>query len=188
MRVKLWGPRASAPRRSARGPTPGFRIAEGDASLCYLPDHAPALAGPPAQLDPAWLSGYGLAREADLLLHDCRYTDAEYPSHFGWGHSSLSDARARWGAAGGAPVAIEMAAELRESDVSCQRSSIRAMSSSAPAFASGSLRLPHFGDCTHDVQPASQGHSAISRWASATRRSKRRKPWRVMPTPPGWPS
>ena len=29
----------------------------------------------------------------------------------------------------------------------------------APAFDSGSLRLPHFGDCTHDGQPLSHGHS-----------------------------
>ena len=28
-----------------RGPTLGFRIEEPDASLCYLPDHEPALAG-----------------------------------------------------------------------------------------------------------------------------------------------
>ena len=47
------------------------------------------------------------------------------------------------------------------------------MSSSAPALASGSLRLPHFGDCTHDGQPRSHGHSEISRCASATSVSKR---------------
>ena len=33
---------------------------------------------------------------------------------------------------------------------------------------SGSLRLPHFGDCTHDGQPLSHGHSLTSRWASST--------------------
>ena len=75
-----------------RGPTLGFRITEGDASFCYLPDHEPALAGPLEDLDTEWLSGYSLAHDADLLLHDCQYTDAEYPNHFGWGHSSLTDA------------------------------------------------------------------------------------------------
>lgn len=75
-----------------RGPTLGFRIEDSGASLCYLPDHEPALAGPLDQLDPAWLSGYALARDADVLLHDCQYTDAEYPHHIGWGHSALSDA------------------------------------------------------------------------------------------------
>lgn len=75
-----------------RGPTLGFRITEADTSFCYLPDHEPALAGPLEGLDPEWLSGYALAHDADLLLHDCQYTDAEYSNHFGWGHSSLSDA------------------------------------------------------------------------------------------------
>ena len=47
-----------------------------------------------------------------------------------------------------------------------QLCSIRAITSSAPAFDSGSLRLPHLGDCTHDGQPDSHGHSLISRCAS----------------------
>ncbi|HEX8157754.1 MAG TPA: MBL fold metallo-hydrolase [Solirubrobacteraceae bacterium] len=75
-----------------RGPTLGFRISEQDASLCYIPDHEPALIGPLEQLDPTWLSGYSLALDADVLVHDCQYTDEEYPHHFGWGHSSMSDA------------------------------------------------------------------------------------------------
>lgn len=75
-----------------RGPTLGFRITDGDSTLCYLPDHEPALAGPLAKLESRWISGHALACDADLLLHDCQYTDAEYPSHYGWGHSSLSDA------------------------------------------------------------------------------------------------
>ncbi|MEA2181488.1 MAG: hypothetical protein QOF69_673 [Solirubrobacteraceae bacterium] len=77
---------------SHRGPTLGFRISEPDGSLCYIPDHEPAFAGPIEQLPPAWVSGYSLALDADLLVHDCQYTDEEYPRHFGWGHSSLSDA------------------------------------------------------------------------------------------------
>jgi ribonuclease BN (tRNA processing enzyme) len=36
------------------------------------------------------LSGYALAREADLLIHDAQYSDDEYPAHFGWGHSAVS--------------------------------------------------------------------------------------------------
>ena len=47
----------------------------------------------------------------------------------------------------------------------------RRRSSSAPRFDSGSLRFPHFGDCTHDGQPSLHGHSPISRWASPTSRS-----------------
>ena len=75
-----------------RGPTLGYAISEPGATLCYLPDHEPALIGPLDELDAAWISGYALAHEADLLLHDAQYTDAQYPGHFGWGHSSLSDA------------------------------------------------------------------------------------------------
>lgn len=77
-----------------RGPTLGFRIEDDGLSLCYLPDHEPALIGDIGSLEPEWISGHGLAREADLLIHDCQYTDDEYPSHIGWGHSSLSDALA----------------------------------------------------------------------------------------------
>ena len=75
-----------------RGPTLGFRIEDAGASLCYLPDHEPALLGALEELDSEWMSGYSLARGCDLLLHDCQYTDAEYPSHFGWGHSAISHA------------------------------------------------------------------------------------------------
>lgn len=75
-----------------RGPTLGFRIADPDVTFTYIPDHEPALIGPLDELDPAWISGYALARDTDLLLHDCQYADAEYPAHFGWGHSSISDA------------------------------------------------------------------------------------------------
>ena len=27
-----------------------------------------------------------------MLIHDCQYTDTEYPQHLGWGHSPMSDA------------------------------------------------------------------------------------------------
>ena len=52
--------------------------------------------------------------------------------------------------------------------------SMRPITSAAPSFDSGSLRLPHFGDCTHDGQPLSHGHSVISRCASSTSASKAR--------------
>lgn len=77
-----------------RGPTLGYRVSEPGASFCYLPDHEPALIGSLDELETPWISGYSLARDADLLLHDCQYTDDAYPAHFGWGHSSLSDALA----------------------------------------------------------------------------------------------
>jgi len=74
-----------------RGPTLGYRLTDGETTLCYIPDHEPALGAPLAQIENEWISGYDLARGADLLIHDCQYTDEEYPAHAGWGHSALSD-------------------------------------------------------------------------------------------------
>jgi phosphoribosyl 1,2-cyclic phosphodiesterase len=77
-----------------RGPTLGYRITEGDTSLCYIPDHEPALGAPLAETEEEWISGFELAHEATLLIHDCQYTDREYSAHTGWGHSRMTDALA----------------------------------------------------------------------------------------------
>jgi phosphoribosyl 1,2-cyclic phosphodiesterase len=77
-----------------RGPTLGYRVTEGDTSVCYIPDHEPGLGAPLDTLEDEWLSGFELAHEASLLIHDCQYTDEEYPSHLGWGHSPVADALA----------------------------------------------------------------------------------------------
>ncbi len=75
-----------------RGPTLGFRISDADTSVCYLPDHEPALGVPLDEAEPDWISGFDLAEHCSLLLHDCQYTDDEYPERIGWGHSRVSDA------------------------------------------------------------------------------------------------
>ena len=75
-----------------RGVTLGYRITEGDATLCYLPDHEPALGAPVAGAEPAWISGIGLATGASVLIHDVQYTDDEYAARVGWGHSGVTDA------------------------------------------------------------------------------------------------
>jgi phosphoribosyl 1,2-cyclic phosphodiesterase len=74
-----------------RGPTLGYRISDDETSVCYIPDHEPALGAPLAGLEPEWISGYDLARDADLVIHDCQYTNDEYPAHVGWGHSAMGD-------------------------------------------------------------------------------------------------
>ena len=74
-----------------RGPTLGYRITEGDTSLAYIPDHEPALGAQLDTLEDDWISGFALAEDASLLIHDCQYTDDEYPAHMGWGHSRVSD-------------------------------------------------------------------------------------------------
>jgi phosphoribosyl 1,2-cyclic phosphodiesterase len=77
---------------SHRGPTLGYRIDDGADSLAYIPDHEPALGADLETLEEEWISGFGLAHDASLLIHDGQYADDEYPNHLGWGHSSLSDA------------------------------------------------------------------------------------------------
>jgi phosphoribosyl 1,2-cyclic phosphodiesterase len=73
------------------GPTLGYRISEGDTSLCYIPDQELALGPPLRASERQTLPGFVLAHAATLLVHDCQYTDDEYPDHVGWGHSRLSD-------------------------------------------------------------------------------------------------
>jgi phosphoribosyl 1,2-cyclic phosphodiesterase len=74
------------------GPTVGYRI-EGDGGvLTYLPDHEPYLGGQVLDLSTDWISGFDLAFEADLLMHDAQYTESEYPEKVGWGHSSVAQA------------------------------------------------------------------------------------------------
>ena len=77
-----------------RGPTLGYRIEDGDTTLCYIPDHEPGLGTPLSDLGDDWISGFELARGATLLVHDAQYTDDEYQQHLGWGHCPISDALA----------------------------------------------------------------------------------------------
>ena len=73
------------------GPTVGYRItstADGS-TLTYLPDHEPALGNERFPGAPQWTSGADLAAGVDLLVHDAQYTDDEYETRIGWGHSSL---------------------------------------------------------------------------------------------------
>src|SRR4051794_16089002 len=72
-----------------RGPTLGFRITDGDVSVAYIPDHEPALAQDLGRSATEWISGYDLARDADLLIHDAQYTEEEYAGRVGWGHSAI---------------------------------------------------------------------------------------------------
>jgi len=60
----------------------GYRLEEGGRSLAYIPDNELGLDAD---------SGVALATGVDVLFHDAQYTEAEYPSKVGWGHSSLPD-------------------------------------------------------------------------------------------------
>jgi phosphoribosyl 1,2-cyclic phosphodiesterase len=76
-----------------RGPTVGYRFEENDRSLVYIPDHEPYLRMSPGSVDPTVLSGFRLAENASLLIHDdAQYFEEEYVAHTGWGHSSVAHA------------------------------------------------------------------------------------------------
>jgi ribonuclease BN (tRNA processing enzyme) len=76
------------------GPTVGFRLDDGKASVTYLPDHEVALGAREFPSDPEWTSGYDLAHGVDLLIHDTQYSDEEYAQKVGWGHCTLNQALA----------------------------------------------------------------------------------------------
>lgn len=68
----------------------GYRIDYKGRSICYVTDNEMFLPGSP-QYDPNY--GKNLAsfvEGADALITDCTYTDAEYASKIGWGHSCIS--------------------------------------------------------------------------------------------------
>ena len=71
------------------GATVGYRLAEDGQAVAYLPDHEPALGTRVFPGAPVWTSGHDLAAGADVLVHDSQYTEADYPAHVGWGHSSI---------------------------------------------------------------------------------------------------
>jgi phosphoribosyl 1,2-cyclic phosphodiesterase len=74
------------------GPTMGYRIEENGRVFAFMPDHEPAALGDFANESPDWIDGFAIAENADVLMHDAQYTDDEYGSRRGWGHSSFADA------------------------------------------------------------------------------------------------
>ncbi len=82
------------------GPTLGYRIEADGATLTYIPDHEPALGDTAFLSSTEWTSGFNLMTGVDLLIHDSQYTDEEYPSHIGWGHSTINQTMALAEAAG----------------------------------------------------------------------------------------
>ena len=73
-----------------QGPTVGYRIEErGGGAIAYIPDHEPSIGVDLRSLGTSWISGYALAHDVDVLLHDSQYSEDEYPHHVGWGHCSI---------------------------------------------------------------------------------------------------
>jgi phosphoribosyl 1,2-cyclic phosphodiesterase len=88
----IGGVRVKSSLVAHRGPTLGYRLTADGSSLCYLPDHEPGLGSDLGTAEPAWISGFALAHDVSLLIHDAQYDDVEYGARRGWGHSRLSDA------------------------------------------------------------------------------------------------
>ena len=63
----------------------GFRIEYGDRSIAYCLDHEH---GEGDEIHPGVET---LAKGADMLVFDAAYTDEEYPSFKGWGHSTWQE-------------------------------------------------------------------------------------------------
>ena len=127
------------------GPTVGYRLAEGRAVLTYISDHEPALGASHLPAEPEWTSGWALARDADLLVHDAQYTREEYPSHVGWGHSSLHDAVAFAALAGVKRLALFHHDPARDDDA-LSAAVEAALADTRPSFA---------------VTPAAEGDSFV---------------------------
>jgi ribonuclease BN (tRNA processing enzyme) len=126
------------------GPTVGYRISDGDRAVAYLPDHEPALGVRHFPAAPAWTSGYALARDVDLLIHDAQYSEADYAERVGWGHSSLEQAM-RFAVLAGArrlaPFHHDPSAADDELDARFRRAARRSPLELAPAREGASIAL-----------------------------------------------
>jgi ribonuclease BN (tRNA processing enzyme) len=99
--IDIPGFTVAAARVCHPGLTIGYRIEADGASLAHLSDHEPMLCASAFEHGPDWISGYALAEAADVLVHDSQYTDEEYETRVGWGHSTFEHA-ARFAARVGA--------------------------------------------------------------------------------------
>ncbi|HUG34107.1 MAG TPA: MBL fold metallo-hydrolase [Anaerolineales bacterium] len=73
-------------------PTIGYRLECSGAAVTYMPDHEPALGAVTYPREKEWTSGYILAEGSDLLVHDAQFTEQEYQTRVGFGHSSIRHA------------------------------------------------------------------------------------------------
>jgi phosphoribosyl 1,2-cyclic phosphodiesterase len=73
----------TAPLNHPNGAT-GYRVDFAGKAVCYVTDTEHY----PDRLDPEILA---LIQGADLVIYDTMFTDAEYPRHAGWGHSTWQE-------------------------------------------------------------------------------------------------
>ena len=63
----------------------GYRIDHGGKSVCVITDTEHRSEGPDATI-------IDFVRDADIMIYDATYTEAEYPAHKDWGHSTWQEA------------------------------------------------------------------------------------------------
>ncbi len=69
----------------------GYRVDFKGRSVCYITDNELFPESSPYH-DPAYTDKLiDFVKETDVLITDCTYTDAEYASKIGWGHSPISE-------------------------------------------------------------------------------------------------
>ena len=66
------------------GGATGYRVEYGGKSVCYVTDTEHVVGDPDQNI-------LRLIHGADLVIYDCTYTDDEFPSKIGWGHSTWQE-------------------------------------------------------------------------------------------------
>jgi phosphoribosyl 1,2-cyclic phosphodiesterase len=77
----------------------GYRIDFGGRSVCYLTDTEHVPGAPDRNI-------LALIKDADLVIYDSMYTDAEYGTYVGWGHSTWQEGVRLCRAAGAKRLAV----------------------------------------------------------------------------------
>ncbi len=71
-------------------PTIAYRMSSAGATVAYVTDHEPFWSAPGrVSQHPGDERHIAFLRGADLVIHDAQYTEEEYRSKVGWGHSSV---------------------------------------------------------------------------------------------------
>ena len=75
-------------------PTIAYRLTEGETSIAYVTDHEPFWKSSGTQFQhPGDQRHVEFIRDADLVIHDAQYSDEEYQTKIGWGHSPIGYVR-----------------------------------------------------------------------------------------------
>ena len=71
-------------------PTIAYRISYGGATIAYVTDHEPFWNSPgPSFHHPGDQRHIEFLKGADLVIHDAQYSEEEYETKHGWGHSTI---------------------------------------------------------------------------------------------------